>query len=1041
MRIKMNRFLSGIAVLLSLTVFSCGDIGTELENMRSPSAGSTIKLQLDEGNMRTAFPEVTKDAITQFTLEGAIGDAAATELGTWASDNGETAYAKMIASELAIAAGTWKFTLTAICEQGGIQLAKYVGTLEKEIGAGQNGLQFTLKLDSVNVNSEAGKGKLTINIVLGVANRVKKITGTLYESDRSSLAAAPAAISTTDADSDGYVDVSTAESPYVYTVNELPAGVYVAKFDFYADDAGKSLLGSCTEAVNINLLGASSTVTVKTLDSVYGISYYEWVLDSADTPKLIAEDAEATNTNQSAYTRLDTIDLAAPTKTGYTFWKWVELTSGSDTVPWTAAGIEQIARKTVGDKKLCAIFLPDAEVPQVNLVEVTGTAKVGQTLTMTPKVGDEAFGGTIVGWQWYSAGSADAEEWTAISSATAAAYVVKPEFAGKYLKAKAVQKYTIAKENGKITTVTKNAADSSNAVASDPTSVVAKGTLVLDNISLKYDAVPVRGASLLAANFKVEAGALKDATTDWTYDAPTVTYTGSGNAPSDSSKSVSGIPVKFSVAGYDDFTPDGGLSVFINVKYATPSTETVKALLNTNYATITFGKFAFLQTAVEDGIWEYNFTGSSGTAVALDATEHAYSATTDGSIWVRLKTVGTKDAAGYIGASDYTQITISSPSELGTKVLLASVSLSGTEEFGNKLTATAAPDIEGQSIVLGDGKGSITWTWSVGDTELQKEERTYSATSTYEIRDASIVNTSPVIVTASYRHVATAQDIVKTAQTSGAIGKGSLTADPEPTYSYTEEPVVVGTTLDKTKISRSGSYKNGLGDTIEPSSSNYTLDLATAPNATGNVTLKVNVPGYKELTYSVRIEVMKAAPSAAGMLSEEKDTIPLGAILFKPSDWDKLEFRYSDDDAQEAESWHDVPPATAPLYKKDGAAFAAGNMVHVRYKATETTSASRETLIKIVENNIGTRMTTVSIVSIDADPSLTLTASGSTLTVSGAKAGATCKWYVDRVLQEETSASLELNAPVTGTYSVTVMTQNALGDDVSATATVKATVN
>ena len=62
----------------------------------------------------------------------------------------------------------------------------------------------------------------------------------------------------------------------------------------------------------------------------------------------------------------------------------------------------------------------------------------------------------------------------------------------------------------------------------------------------------------------------------------------------------------------------------------------------------------------------------------------------------------------------------------------------------------------------------------------------------------------------------------------------------------------------------------------------------------------------------------------------------------------------------------------------------------------------------------------------------------------GLKSGATFAWYVDGDLVEgAVSSSFELNsmvAPVSGTYSVTVRTQNSLGDDVSVTATVNVTV-
>ena len=121
MKIKMNRFLFGITLMLLLTVSSCKGFVQGFKSEESPKS-PVITLSLDKGNARTAFPQMDTSIITKFILKGALDNGAQETLGEWSTDNATSAYDKMTADELPIAAGSWVFTLTALCEEEGVDI-------------------------------------------------------------------------------------------------------------------------------------------------------------------------------------------------------------------------------------------------------------------------------------------------------------------------------------------------------------------------------------------------------------------------------------------------------------------------------------------------------------------------------------------------------------------------------------------------------------------------------------------------------------------------------------------------------------------------------------------------------------------------------------------------------------------------------------------------------------------------------------------------------------------------------------------------------
>ncbi|MCR4954833.1 MAG: hypothetical protein K6A43_12270 [Treponema sp.] len=459
---KINRFLFAVVFTFSILLFSCrfNDSNNSEPNKESTP---TIKLSVNQDQSRTAWPAMNVNIITTYSLTGTLlnaSDQTVTSISkTWNSTGTSPAYELMTADELVVSLGTWSFTLLAYVKEGDITLASYSGTTEIEISGGQNSLSFNLKLQQVDVSSGAGSGNLTIKLNFGAANVAKKIKAHLFtenENERTLVAGSTKVLQTADANSDGFIDVTTPSVPYIYSVPDLPAGSYIAQFEFYGDEQMEVLLGSYVEAVNINLLGAVSTITLNKLDSSYAISYYEYILgQTSNSP--VAISSNVTNSNPVSYTRHSEFNFEVPVKAGYTFWKWIQIGQNDTAIAITSPAVNGIAKKSIGNRYYCAIFIPEEDAAQIDSVAFTGTAKVGHTLTATAKVGDSDFEGTVEKIVW-SAVDAESGEETVIKTVTencesSDSYIVEPVFAEKTIKVQFVQKYHIQKTGNSITSV------------------------------------------------------------------------------------------------------------------------------------------------------------------------------------------------------------------------------------------------------------------------------------------------------------------------------------------------------------------------------------------------------------------------------------------------------------------------------------------------------------------------------------------------------------------------------------------------------------
>ena len=967
MKARINRFLLGVPLMLSLLVTSCNNFSESGNEEKNTVSVPTIVVSVVDEKARTAFPEMETSKITEYHLTGTTSTSGAVIASidkTWEKDGTTSAYEQMTSDSLAISAGEWNFTLTGKVKEGEVELASYEGTLTKTIGSGENSLQFKLLLQEVNVGTGAGMGTLKIAIALkdAASTQVKAITGTLLNTDRTVAQATS--------------DVTANK----YTLSDVPAGVYIAQIDFYGDTSKEALLGTWLEAVNINSLGAKASISISDVDSIYSITYKVGVLGESS---ILEGSSLTSNTNPTKFTRRNEVSLNAPTMTGYKFIKWVDISSNSSSVTGDAfintSAITGIPKKTVGNKIFCAVFIKDADAAAITDVAITGLdeggkAKVGTTITATAKVevGSD-YAGAVSKWIWYYVDGTTETEITTVSTGCTATstYTVEPKYFGKKIKARVVPKYNVSKDGDSVTAVALNNSASEYVHKDSEEKVISKGTLNAGDVVLKYTETPVRGTAL-ENYFAIKEGTLKDSTaTTWTLTngenyKVTVTYNDTKNAPDVSSGDVSSISVKFDVKVKD---VDGNFveayetlsttkNVFVNVQYEanTSNLAELPALDKENDYAITYRKLKFtsgstsLTSKEQSATMQYRF-GTSGTWKDISASEFdGFTADQDIVIQLRYKATGSADTAGYIKESepfDLETITWSTVSNkattnsgLGKKIVLDKVEISGDAKVCGTLTATAKPTFTNEEGIdfTADGYGTITWNWKAGSDVLKTEETTHNKTSSLTINEALRTRCFGKTLTAeavyTYSKVTPAATITKSA-TSSSIGAGGVSSSSGISLTYTEGKVLADTALDGSKVSATGSFVNALNETIniEGKSPSFNFDGAKAPSSSGNVNVKVTVKGYDTMTVPVKIDVKAAAPSIGGggeggggdsgssaanaLLKDDVEYIPYGHIKFDDTFTDmsindgfgpSLAFYEYTADGSEAEHWYPIIP-------------------------------------------------------------------------------------------------------------------------------------
>ena len=207
-----------------------------------------------EEGARTALPSVSSAQEFE-SLDFGATSGVTSITKSWTSDSEKPAYAKMTSESFEMDAGTWSFALTA--KKGGMT---YKGSVEKEITAGANSIEFTLSLSEL---SNEGKG--SVEIKLSVPQSVIAVTATLCDTSENEV-------------SDSSITQSTdlTNNTVSYTAQNVPSGTYLVVFNLYADTSKTLLLGKWREYAGITSDVTSKSeiaIAAEDLDKVYTITY------------------------------------------------------------------------------------------------------------------------------------------------------------------------------------------------------------------------------------------------------------------------------------------------------------------------------------------------------------------------------------------------------------------------------------------------------------------------------------------------------------------------------------------------------------------------------------------------------------------------------------------------------------------------------------------------------------------------------------------------------------------------------------------------
>ena len=254
---------TALFIVLSGLLFSCtlfeddspSEIVTAVATKTEAAKKAVLSLSVaGEGAARTALPSVSSaQEFESFDFEANKGTDRITK--SWTGDSEKSAYAKMTSESFEIDAGIWNFTLTA--KKGGMT---YTGTLNKELVAGANSIEFTLALSEL---SNEGKG--SVEIKLSVPENVIAVTATLCDTNENEVS-----------DSSITQSINLVNNTVSYSAQNVPSGTYLVVFSFYADTSKTLLLGKWREYAGItNDVTSKSEIAIAEddLDKVYTITY------------------------------------------------------------------------------------------------------------------------------------------------------------------------------------------------------------------------------------------------------------------------------------------------------------------------------------------------------------------------------------------------------------------------------------------------------------------------------------------------------------------------------------------------------------------------------------------------------------------------------------------------------------------------------------------------------------------------------------------------------------------------------------------------
>src|SRR5574344_549798 len=293
---------------------------TSCSNGTEDTADTAAVLTLSAaGTSRSVLPSADLASLTSLSLTGTPDGGTVATLGTWSS------YSDMTAAQIAVAPGTWRFTLTA--SNSGAALS---GTVTgRTVTAGTNALSFSLAVSSY---TKTGTGNIAVSLTYAPGS-VAEVTAGLFTSDGNAVSGYGAeTVTPTDSGSN-----KTAS----YTKSGVPSGTYVLIFKFYGGTGETLFLNRWCESVTVaDGLTSSASVTVENLNTVYDVAYVYngGSLKAGETATLSY--VGKTGTTLTAAEKVE--------RTGYTFAGWY-----SDSA-FSGSAVTEIAAGQSGKKTFYA---------------------------------------------------------------------------------------------------------------------------------------------------------------------------------------------------------------------------------------------------------------------------------------------------------------------------------------------------------------------------------------------------------------------------------------------------------------------------------------------------------------------------------------------------------------------------------------------------------------------------------------------------------------------------------------------------------------
>ena len=257
-----KKIFASIILVFSFILAGCNNTLTTPEKPKACSLKTVLKISLAD-NSRTIMPQVSPDEFNKFILRGVCSEQNY-NFGIWNS------FDELTQATIEVDNGTWAFMLIAMKDEESFM--GIVRNVNIEEGDSEKQLSFTLTHCTVNLNDlsyeldapfnlNEGKGSAAVSFEYDDKDAVKTAEVSFYTSDENpvqNFTSLPLDIT-----------VQNEKGLAAININDIPSGIYLARFKFYADEEKQCVVQDFIEYVYI----AKDFVSKKSfkIDSFYTV--------------------------------------------------------------------------------------------------------------------------------------------------------------------------------------------------------------------------------------------------------------------------------------------------------------------------------------------------------------------------------------------------------------------------------------------------------------------------------------------------------------------------------------------------------------------------------------------------------------------------------------------------------------------------------------------------------------------------------------------------------------------------------------------------